>query len=177
MIALNFGCGTDRIIGWQNFDAELDISKRLPFPDGHADFVLAEHVVEHIEYNLALSFFRECRRVLKPQGVVRIAVPSIERVWYRGDDAYFRFVQARGWSKAPDTRGAIEAMLTCHGHKAPWTASLLSVSLYAAGFDHVAYRNCGLSDHPELRGVEGHSRVIGNAFNEIETVICEGSSL
>lgn len=177
MIALNFGCGTNRIEGWKNFDNEVDIARPLPFADRYADFILAEHVVEHIQYGAALYFFRECRRVLKPTGVVRIAVPSIEQVWKHGSEDYFRFVHSKGWAKTPETRGAIDAMLTCHGHKAPWTTSLLAVSLYAAGFDHIVHRDIGLSDHPALRGIEGHGRVIGEAFNAIETVICEGSSL
>jgi len=173
MIKFNFGCGTNRLEGWANYDSEIDISKSLPFPDAYADFILAEHVVEHVEYHQALSFFRECRRVLKPEGVVRIAVPSIERIWREGNQSYFRFVQSRGWSRTPDARGAIEAMLTCHGHRAPWTASLLATTLYQSGFEHIVQRDPGLSDHLELRGVEGHGRVIGEAFNAIETVICE----
>jgi SAM-dependent methyltransferase len=174
MIALNFGCGTNRLPGWLNFDAELDIAKPLPFHDCHADFILAEHVVEHIDYDAALSFFRECRRVLKPGGVARIAVPSIERIWREGNQEYFSFVHAKGWARTPDARGAINAMLACHGHKAPWTASLLAVSLYAAGFENITHRDPGLSDRPELRGVEGHGGIIGAAFNNIETVVCEG---
>ena len=177
MIKFNFGCGANRLEGWANYDAEIDITKPLPFPNAYADFVLAEHVVEHVEYAQALAFFGECRRVLKPGGVVRIAVPSIERIWIEKDENYYRFVQARGWSKTPDARGAIGAMLSCHGHKAPWTASLLAVSLYLAGFEHIVHRDPGLSDHPELRGIEGHGHVIGKAFNDIETVICEGTAV
>jgi SAM-dependent methyltransferase len=133
-------------------------------------------VVEHVTYDEALSFFRECRRVLKPGGVVRIAVPSIEQVWRQGTAEYFGFVRSRGWAKSADARGAMAALLECHGHRAPWTASLLAVSLYLAGFETIVARDPGLSDHPELRGVEGHGKVIGDAFNAIETVICEASS-
>jgi len=175
VIAINLGCGTNRLKNWQNCDAEVDITKPLPFDDGCADFILAEHVVEHITYDQALAFFRECRRVLKPAGVVRIAVPSVERIWREADDAYVRFVHSKGWAPTPDKRGAILAMLKCHGHKAPWTVSLLAVSLYLVGFDDVKARDPGLSDHSELRGVEGHGRVIGDAFNAVETVICEAS--
>jgi predicted SAM-dependent methyltransferase len=171
---INLGCGNNYIDGWLNHDDDVDITKRLPFDDDSAQFILAEHVVEHVKYNEALAFFTECRRVLKPGGVVRIAVPSIERIWRKGGEDYFRFVQSHGWTKTPDMRGAIWAMLNCHGHQAPWTASLLAVSLYLAGFDDVKPCDPGLSDHVELQGVEGHGRIIGDAFNRIETVICEG---
>ncbi len=172
MIKLNFGCGGNRLDGWANYDSEIDISKPLPFSNGAADFVLAEHVVEHIDYYAALGFFAECRRVLKPGGVVRIAVPSIENIWKKGNQAYFEF--AARWAPSADRRGAMHAMLFAHGHKAAWTASLLKVSLAYAGFDNVVHRDPGLSDHAELRGVEGHGRVIGEAFNAIETIVCEG---
>jgi SAM-dependent methyltransferase len=174
VIKLNFGCGTNSLFGWQNFDAEVDISRPLPFPDAHADFVLAEHCVEHIEYSAALGFFRECRRVLKSTGIVRIAVPSIERLWRDGTEDYFKFTHDRRWAPTPDARGAIAAMLNCHGHRAPWTESLLATSLFAAGFDSVKSRRPGESAHEPLRNVEGHGRVIGEAFNDIETIVCEG---
>lgn len=173
-VKLNFGCGTNRLNGWENYDAELDITAALPFDNASADFILAEHVVEHVTYEQALAFFRECRRVLKPGGVVRIAVPSIEQVWRQGTAEYFRWVKQRGWAPTSDARGAIDALLHQHGHQAPWTGGLLEVSLYMAGFDHVMRRDPGLSDHAELRRVEGHGHVIGADFNAIETVVCEG---
>jgi predicted SAM-dependent methyltransferase len=172
---INLGCGGNYLDGWLNHDADVDITRRLPFDGGSAQFMFAEHVVEHVTYDEALAFFRECRRVLKPNGVVRIAVPSMEQVWKNGTEEYFRWVHGKGWGPSPDARGAIDALLHQHGHKAPWTASLLAVSLYLAGFDQIEQRDPGLSNHPELCGVEGHGRVIGEAFNIIETVICEAS--
>ncbi len=175
MIALNFGCGTNHLKGWQNYDAEVDITRPLPFVSACADFILAEHVVEHVTYDEALAFFRECRRVLKPAGVVRIAVPSVEQIMKQGTQAYFDFVYRWAPPGENTRRGAMHAILFAHGHKAPWTASLLAVSLYLAGFEDVRPRDPGLSDHFELRAAEGHGRVIGEAFNAIETVICEAS--
>lgn len=174
MIALNFGCGSNHIPGWRNYDTDVDISRPLPFADAYANFIFAEHVVEHIEYMQALAFFRECRRVLKPVGVVRIAVPSIEKIWLDGTKEYFQFTHGKGWAKTADARGVMQAILDCHGHKAPWTASLLAASLYLAGFDEVGGCEVGQSEHSELRGVEGHGRAIGDANNAIETVVCEG---
>src|SRR5262249_7551150 len=76
---INLGCGGTRLDGWKNHDSDIDISKKLPFANDSASFIFAEHVVEHIDYYAALDFFCECRRVLAPGGVLRIAVPSIER--------------------------------------------------------------------------------------------------
>lgn len=175
LIRLNFGCGTNKLAGWANYDREIDISRPLPFATAYADFILAEHVVEHVEFAAALRFFKECRRVLKPGGVARIAVPSIEQVWKDGTDAYFGWVHTKKWAPTPDARGAMDAILHQHGHRAPWTASVLASALYLAGFDTIVPRDPGLSDHAALRGVEGHGRVIGDAFNAIETIVCEAS--
>lgn len=171
-VKLNFGCGTNRLEGWQNFDADLDISKRLPFPDNHADFIFAEHVVEHIGYYEALAFFKECRRVLKPGGVIRICVPSVENIMQRATPEYCAFVKR--WAPTQDLRGAMHAILYAHGHKAAWTQGLLKASLFYAGFDDIVHCEQGASERADLKGVEGHGKVIGEHFNWIEAAICEG---
>jgi SAM-dependent methyltransferase len=173
-VKLNFGCGNNWIPGWHNLDDGVEIAKRLPFRDNYADFVFAEHVVEHVDYYQAIEFLRECRRVLKPGGIVRISVPSIENVMKRGDPAYFKFTTK--WQPDATARGAIYALLYKHGHKAAWTDSLLEASLFFAGFTNVTRCEPGESAHPELRGVEGHHRVIGERFNWIESSIFEGEA-
>jgi len=171
-IKLNFGCGTNRLDGWLNFDAEINIEKRLPFPDDHADFVYAEHVVEHVDYQAALRFFAECRRVLKPGGVIRICVPSLENIWRRGDQDYFDF--ARKWAPTADRRGAMHAIIHAHGHKAIWSQALLEACLFFAGFEDIEGCEVHKSRHADLAGVEGHHKVIGEHFNWIEAAIAEG---
>lgn len=173
-VKLNFGCGTNPISGWHNLDEDVDITKALPFPDDYAAFVFAEHVIEHIDYYQAVEFLRECRRVLKPGGIVRISVPSIENVMKRGDQAYFDF--STKWQPDATSRGAIFALLYKHGHRAAWTDSLLEATLFFAGFNNVTRREPGASAHAELRGVERHHRVIGQHFNWIESSIFEGEA-
>lgn len=170
-VKINLGCGSNRLAGWDNHDADINIVKRLPWPDAHADFIFAEHVVEHVTQYQAIAFLRECRRVIKPGGVLRIAVPSIESIWKRGDPEYFAFVKK--WAPSLDLRGAMHAILHAHGHQAAWTESLLQALLFFAGFDRVTSCEIGCSSHPALKGVEGHGRVIGERMNRIETVVCE----
>jgi SAM-dependent methyltransferase len=173
MIGLNFGCGTNRIEGWKNFDAEINIEKPLPFPGRHADFIFAEHVVEHVDYYSAIRFFKEALRVLKSGGVFRIVVPSIEQIQNCVDPAYYKF--ASKWGLSADVRGAMFAILYAHGHKTAWTASLMSATLFYAGFDQIQQREPHLSDYPELCYVEGHHKVIGDKFNAIESLVFEAT--
>jgi hypothetical protein len=126
-----------------------------------------------VTYDQALAFFGECHRVLCGGGVVRIAVPSIERVMRYGIQDYFNF--AAKWAPDNTRRGAMHAILYAHGHRAPWTTSLLETSLFYAGFNTIEILTPGQSDHEELREVEGHGKVIGDAFNFIETTVCEGT--
>ncbi|RWF44291.1 MAG: methyltransferase domain-containing protein [Mesorhizobium sp.] len=172
-IKLNFGCGENRITGWCNYDEEVDITQPLPFEDDHADFIFAEHVVEHVDYRQALAFFAECRRVLKPGGIIRIAVPSLENIWKRGDQDYFNFV--RKWAPSADRRGAMDAIINAHGHQAIWTQGLLEACLFYAGFEDIEACEPGNSSHADLVAVEGHGRVIGERFNWIETAVVEGT--
>jgi SAM-dependent methyltransferase len=173
MIGLNFGCGTNRLEGWQNFDAEINIEKPLPFPNHHADFIMAEHVVEHIDYYSAIRFFREVLIVLKSGGVFRIIVPSIEQIQNCNDPDYYKF--ASKWGPSADARGAMFAILYAHGHKTAWTASLMASTLFYVGFDQVRQRDLHLSDHSELCDVEGHHKVIGEKFNAIESLVFEAT--
>src|SRR6266496_1018521 len=93
MLKINLGCGTNIIEGWDNHDAGVDITARLPWRGGVADCVFAEHVVEHVTYNQAVHFFMECYRVLRTGGVCRIAVPSVERIWREATPEYCTFTR------------------------------------------------------------------------------------
>lgn len=85
-IAVNLGCGGHYRKGWSNFDlypAGPDVTRAnfiegVPLPDGAADFVYHSHVLEHLTRQDGERFLRECHRILKPGGVLRIAVPDLE---------------------------------------------------------------------------------------------------
>lgn len=53
-----------------------DISNGLPFADDQADGILLSHVIEHFDCMGAVGLLKECRRVLKPGGVVLVSVPN-----------------------------------------------------------------------------------------------------
>lgn len=171
---LNLGCGDNKLPGWSNHDADVDISKRLPWPDDSADFVFCEHCVEHIDYYAAIDFFKECRRVLKADGTLRITTPSIEKIMTCNDQAYYDFT-TKFHDKGATVRGAMHGILYCHGHKTAWTDALLKATLFFAGFDLTTKCAPHVSLHPELKNVEGHHRVIGEAFNDIESIVYEAS--
>lgn len=54
---------------------EADLSKEMPVPTGSVDAVFSSQAMEHLS-NIEV-FMAECRRVLKPEGVMIVAVPAI----------------------------------------------------------------------------------------------------
>lgn len=90
-IKLNVGCGTDYKKSWINIDnnsddniekldVNWDMRNPLPLVDGTVDFIFNEHFFEHMSVEEALPIMRDLMRVLKPGGVLRIAMPDLEGV-------------------------------------------------------------------------------------------------
>lgn len=85
---VNLGCGERFHPNWINFDLisnspqvhRHDLSRGVPLPDASCDVVYHSHVLEHIRKKDVAFFMKECRRVLRIGGVIRIAVPDLERI-------------------------------------------------------------------------------------------------
>jgi predicted SAM-dependent methyltransferase len=169
---IQFGCGGNLLDGWQNHDIEVDIAETLPYVDNSALFVYASHVVEHVLPAQALSFFKECHRILVYDGVMRITVPSIARVYQMADQEYLDWLGRSGFGQ-PTRQSAIENLIVNHGHLAVWSHSTLCATIYAAGFDVVHGEVVGDSCHPELRGIDHHGKVIGEHNNWVESIVVE----
>ncbi len=60
----------------------------IPLADKSADYIYSSHFLEHLDRDSGRKLLRECLRVLKPGGVVRIGVPDLEHAWemYRSGD-------------------------------------------------------------------------------------------
>jgi SAM-dependent methyltransferase len=68
----------DRICKLGNNFVLYDIVQGIPYDDASFDVVYHSHLLEHIDREGAEGFLIECRRVLKPTGVLRIVVPDLE---------------------------------------------------------------------------------------------------
>jgi SAM-dependent methyltransferase len=86
-LALNLGCGSTFINSknWTNVDfvpagsavLKHDLLQPLPFLDKTFDLVYTSHFVEHIPLEKVSNFLKECFRVLKPGGVLRVVTPDL----------------------------------------------------------------------------------------------------
>lgn len=87
---LNLGCGCKYVDlpEWVNVDFNTDgvnvlsvnILLGLPFNDGSIDAVFSSCMLEHFTLEQAKDHIRECYRVLKKGGIVRICVPDLEDI-------------------------------------------------------------------------------------------------
>ena len=100
MARLNWGCGERPARGWVNSDlrclpgVELccDIREGLPAPSAAFDAVVSIHALQMLGYTELVPALRELRRVLRPGGVLRLALPDLERAiaaYLRSDHDYF----------------------------------------------------------------------------------------
>lgn len=55
-----------------------DLRKGLPYEDNSVDYIYTSHFLEHVRKNEAITIIKECYRVLKPQGWIRIVVPDFK---------------------------------------------------------------------------------------------------
>lgn len=85
-IYLHLGCGDRKFDGFINIDAmpgadlQLDLTKALPWPQGSVTGIYSEHFIEHLTQAQGIRLLHECRRILKPGGVVRIATPDLAQL-------------------------------------------------------------------------------------------------
>jgi len=150
-LLLNLGGGTHRPPGWLNVDVigmapdlHWDLRRRLPFPDGSAQAVLLEHVLEHFSLADGLDLLEECRRVLEPGGVMRAGVPDFGRYLesYAGDGEFV----GRLRPGRPTRLLAVGEVALSHGHRSVWDAETLELALTEARFVDVSRRGFGESD-------------------------------
>jgi predicted SAM-dependent methyltransferase len=58
-----------------------DLRRRLPWDDGTVDAIYLGEVLEHFTRDQGQRLLGECRRVLKPDGVLRLRVPDNANFW------------------------------------------------------------------------------------------------
>lgn len=165
-LKINLGSGEYPIPGWINIDmAGSDLPYNvlwdLPFQDGSVDFVYSSYLLEHLNYQHdAPQLLQEIKRVLKPGGIFRVAVPHIRpflQAYLNQDHAFFDQVEAKwGFSfggtlleKALNYAGVGHRAGVIDDHKFGYDDSTFSQLLRSAGFIDVypcAYMNSGNPD-------------------------------
>ena len=158
---LDIGCGLNahpELINldylWHpGVDVCWDITRGLPFVDASLRGIYSEHCLEHFPLPVARALLREIRRVLAPDGTVRIIVPDGElylRTYLQqlGGDASAQFPfqkdeSARDlWSPMVSVnRVFYQDRESLFGHRTIYDFQLLELLLREAGFTRVTLRD------------------------------------
>lgn len=85
---LNLGCGHRFHPAWTNVDFRStgpeviahNLRQGIPFDDESFYIVYHSHLLEHFHKIEAEHFLRECYRVLKDEGIIRVVVPDLEQI-------------------------------------------------------------------------------------------------
>jgi predicted SAM-dependent methyltransferase len=188
---LQLGAAENVRAGWLNTDLHgyghggelvyLDVRKRFPLPDESFDFVFSEHMIEHLSYPEGQHCLRECLRVLRPGGRLRIATPSLERLaaLYVAEptDVQRRYVDWAVDTLSPEADARLPGVVVNNffrswGHRFIYDPKTLGHALTSAGFVDIEECRVGESRHSELAGLE-HHLAEQPELNEYETFVLE----
>lgn len=195
---LHLGCGFNRLKGWLNTDLNpgkdiyyLDFTQVFPFSKQTFDYIYAEHTIEHVSFINAVKMLKNAYQVLKKGGKIRISTPDLEQI-----------LKLRLTNKTPTQKRYLQWMLNNFildkkavliGKNNLTLAATIVISNYFRDWDHqviydevslktllesIGFKNInrflpGKSSDAQLRNIESHQRVIGNEFNNYESLILE----
>jgi SAM-dependent methyltransferase len=144
---LNWGCGpTPPPRGWINADRLTapgialsgDIRDGLPLADDVVDYAVAIHGLQDLAYRDVVPALQELRRVLRPDGVLRLGLPDLDRAlaaYARGEASYFYIPDA----EVTTLSGKLIVQLVWYGSvRTPFTWEFARELLLKAGFRRVA---------------------------------------
>lgn len=89
-IKLHLGCGKRYLKGfihvdladYKHIDFRCDVRKLTKFKDESVDLIYASHVLEYFDISEAMKALKEWRRILKKGGILRLAVPNLDALFY-----------------------------------------------------------------------------------------------
>ena len=144
-----------------------DLRKPLPFADGFAGAIYGSHVLEHLYLVEAERLLRECFRVLRPGGLLRLVVPDLRAIVeeYLADGDADRINERLAFRdrKPPSGNPAYRvysALKDFHSHKWMYDAESLVARVEAAGFSDVRERRYLESGIEGIEEVELRARVV-----------------
>jgi predicted SAM-dependent methyltransferase len=108
-----------------------DVRKTLPFKNNTVDYIYHSHLLEHLHYDEGIKFLKECYRILKPGGLMRIVLPDLE-----GEAKKYIKQIEKGKTKQNFTDEFVKLFFS-YGHKWMYDRFSLSKILRDIGFSKI----------------------------------------
>ncbi len=155
---LNLGCGSVIAKNFINidffFNKSIDFGADFRYPlricDASIDGVFCEHTFEHFTYNTNQMLFKECHRILKPGGILRIIVPDLSlfiKNYIENNLEWFQkweqlmFIASNSLERAKrrlkTPLEAISFVTQEYGHLSAWDMDTLMGYLKESGFSEI----------------------------------------
>lgn len=165
---LNWGCGEHPEPGWLNSDIKevpgidvvADVRAGLPLETDSVDYITSIHALPELPYQDLVPALKELRRVLKPGGVLRLALPDLERgiaAFQNGDADYFHVPD----EDARSIGAKFVTQMVWYGYsRSLFVHDFVEELLERAGFtrvEHCAYRQTA-SPWPEIVELDNRPR-------------------
>jgi len=169
---INLGSGLKKIDDCINIDFfsfsdkadyEADFRYPLKIDDDSVDGIFTEHVLEHLTYDQVERLIKECYRILKPGGIIRIIVPDvsifIEKYCLNDNDWFsqwekYTFIESddatRRNRRMISKMTAISFVTQEYGHMSCWDFETLGIFLRGANFKNVEKTAFGKGSNQKL---------------------------
>ncbi len=158
MIKLHLMPGSNILPGWDNLDIEATGAIKwscpdpLPYADNSVDVIYSEHGIEHVPLEQGEALLRECVRVLKPGGVLRISTPDLKVLVDAYNTKNIRYAAVVGFMPNSPAQ-LLNYGLTWWGHKFTYDEEELTRLFKEAGINPTR-RKPGVSAYCELQFME-----------------------
>ncbi len=147
-----------------------DLTKSIPFPDNTINNIYSSHFFEHLTYNQSEILLKECFRVLKKGGIIRIAVPSLDQevqeiklALYAYENGDFHKIQKYVTSESSGYNSIF------NNHRFMFNYQLIFKHLEKVGFCCISKFNLGEGNIPDVKLLDTRESLFVEAMKDEAT--------
>jgi len=195
---LNVGCGINFVENWINiglFDIpggiyslsktknqtliiHFDMTQEFPINPNKIRYIFAAHFIEHLNFSQGINFLRNCYKVMRKNGIIRLNFPDLElwsKKYYENDLSFFKkyYDFSKNISGLPELRTKGEIFMSqVHWWDHKWCYDFDSIKdiLERAGFSNIARKKVFESSLPDIKKLESDApdRILETIYVEAE---------